>query len=119
MLEGLLDEFELGEVREQFDLEVPDAAFAKAAVEGVSGCGDLRSMMVAEIPIVEGLPSEVVGCTLAEISDEDVVNLVVTGILEGDKESAAVIEATKPLVGPLFACAGDLLSVEEFFDLMD
>ena len=119
VLEGLLDEYELGEVREQFGLEVPDAAFAKAAVEEVSGCGDLRSIMVADVPIVEGLPSEVVGCTLAEISDEDVVNLVVTGILEGDKESAAVIEATKPLVGPLFACAGDLLSVEEFFDLMD
>jgi pSer/pThr/pTyr-binding forkhead associated (FHA) protein len=117
VLEGLLDEYELGKVREQFNLEVPDAAFAKASVEGVSGCADLRSIMVADVPIDE-LPAEVFGCTLAEISDQDVINLVVTGILEGDQESAAVIEATKPLVGPLFACAGDLLSVEEFFDLM-
>jgi len=118
VLEGLLDEHELGEVRDQFGLEVPDAAFAKAAVEGVSGCADLRRIIVAEVAGEKGLPDEIVGCTLAEISDQDVINLVVTGILEGDQESAAVIEATKPLVGPLFACAGDLLSVEEFFDLM-
>ena len=118
VLEGLLDEHELGEVRDQFGLEVPDAAFAKAAVEGVSGCADLRRIIVAEVAGEKGLPDEIIGCTLAEISDQDVINLVVTGILEGDQESAAVIEATKPLVGPLFACAGDLLSVEEFFDLM-
>jgi pSer/pThr/pTyr-binding forkhead associated (FHA) protein len=118
VLEGLLDEHELGEVRDQFGLEVPDAAFAKAAVEGVSGCADLRRIIVADVAGEKGLPDEIVGCTLAEISDQDVINLVVTGILEGDQESAAVIEATKPLVGPLFACAGDLLSVEEFFDLM-
>ena len=118
VLEGLLDEHELGEVRDQFGLEVPDAAFAKAAVEGVSGCADLRRIIVAEVAGEKGLPDEIVGCTLAEISDQDVINLVVTGVLEGDQESAAVIEATKPLVGPLFACAGDLLSVEEFFDLM-
>ncbi len=118
VLEGLLDEHELGEVRDQFGLEVPDAAFAKAAVEGVSGCTDLRRIIVADVAGEKGLPDEIVGCTLAEISDQDVINLVVTGILEGDQESAAVIEATKPLVGPLFACAGDLLSVDEFFDLM-
>jgi len=118
VLEGLLDEHELGEVRDQFGLEVPDAAFAKAAVEGVSGCADLRRIIVADVAGEKGLPDEIVGCTLAEISDQDVINLVVTGVLEGDQESAAVIEATKPLVGPLFACAGDLLSVEEFFDLM-
>ena len=118
VLEGLLDEHELGEVRDQFGLEVPDAAFAKAAVEGVSGCADLRRIIVAEVAGEKGLPDEIIGCTLAEISDQDVINLVVTGVLEGDQESAAVIEATKPLVGPLFACAGDLLSVEEFFDLM-
>ena len=118
VLEGLLDEHELGEVREQFDLEVPDAAFAKSAVEGVSGCADLRGIIVADVAMEEGLPNEIVGCTLAEVSDQDVINLVVTGILEGDEENAAVIEALRPMIGPLYACAGDLLSVEEFFDLM-
>ena len=118
VLEGLLDEYELGKVREQFNLEVPDAAFAKASVEGVSGCADLRSIMVADVPIDE-LPAEVFGCTLAEVSDQDVINLKVTAILEGDEENAAVIEALRPMIGPLYACAGDLLSVEEFFDLLD
>ena len=104
-------------MREQFNLEVPDAAFVKASVEGVSGCADLRSIMVADVPIAD-LPDEVFGCTLAEVSDQDVINLKVTAILEGDEETAAVIEALKPMIGPLYACAGDLLSVEEFFDLL-
>lgn len=118
VLEGLFEEFELSKVREQFDRGVPDAAFARAVVEGVSGCADLRSIMVADIPLGEGDPEEVFACTLAEISDEDVINLKVAGILAGDEEeTAALIEAGKPVAGPLYACGADLLSVEEFFGL--
>ena len=123
VVEGLLDEYELGTVREQFNLEAPgeavDEAFVESAVEGVSACADLRSIMVAEAAVgEEEMPVEVYGCTLAEIADQDVINLQVTEILEGGEETAGLIEARKTLIGPFYGCAGDLLSVEEFFDLM-